>query len=58
MDEKTIDMVVEKLLEKADKLYQISQDRDESDWARDEAFTFYRGYRDAAFFVSNLKEGK
>lgn len=58
MDEKTIDMVVEKLSEKADRFYDISQDSEESDWARDEAFTFYRGYMDAAFFVANLKEEK
>lgn len=56
MDEKTIDMVAAKLSEKAERFYDISQDQEESDWARDEAFTFYCGYKDAAFFVTHLKE--
>lgn len=55
---KTIDMVAEKLREKAVMLYGISQDSAESNWMRDEAYTLYRGYKDAAYFVSNLKEEK
>ena len=56
MDDKTIDMVAAQLIKKADRFYGISQDPAESDWARDEAFTFYQGYKDAAFFVTSLKE--
>lgn len=58
MDEKTIDMVAAKLSDKAEMFYDISQDQEESDWARDEAFIFYRGYKDAAFFATSLKEKK
>ena len=56
MDDKTIDMVAAKLSEKAEMFHDISQDPEESDWARDEAYDLWQGYKDAAAFVSNLKE--
>lgn len=58
MKKKTIDMVSAKLRENAAMLYCISQDSAESNWKRDEAYTLYRGYKDAADFVSTLKDKK
>lgn len=55
---KTIDMVAAKLRERADDLYNVYKDPDYdySNWMRDYAHTLWVGYKDAADFVSNLKE--
>lgn len=55
---KTIDMVAAKLYEHADRLYNVYKDPDYSNWMRDYAHTLWVGYKDAAVFVSDLKEGK
>ena len=55
---KTIDMVVVKLCERADRLYNIYKDPDYSNWMRDYAHTLWLGYNDAAEYVSSLKEEK
>ena len=58
MDDKTIDMVVNELHWKAIRLYCTYRDASESEWARDEAYHLWQGYKDAAAIVSNLNEGK
>lgn len=55
MDE-TLDWVAEALKAHASKLLRIYVDESETKWLRDEAYNLYLGYKDAAAFVSNLKE--
>lgn len=55
---KTIDMVAAKLRERAVMLYKASQDSDYSNWMREYMSTLWIGYKDAADFVSKLKEEK
>ena len=55
---KTIDMVVVKLCERADRLYNIYKDPDYSNLVRDYAHDLWVGYRDAAEYVSSLKEAR
>lgn len=55
---KTIDMVAAKLRDRAVMLCHVFQDPTEAGWARDYARELWIGYKDAADFVSNLKEGK
>lgn len=56
IDDKTIDIVVSELLWRANQLHHIYLDESESDMMRDGAYHLYQGYKDAAFFVVNLKE--
>lgn len=58
MDDKTIDMVVQELFWRANLLHHIYLDESEADMMRDGAYHLYQGYKDAAIFVSNLKEKK
>ena len=54
--DKTLDRVVWALKYHASKLHSIYLDQSEAKWLRDEAYNLYLGYKDAADFVSNLKE--
>ena len=54
--DKTLDRVVWALKNHASKLYRVYMDQSEAKWMRDEAYNLYQGYKDAAAFVSNLKE--
>lgn len=54
--DKTLDRVVWALKYHASKLHSIYFDQSEAKWLRDEAYNLYLWYKDAADFVSNLKE--
>lgn len=56
--DRTLDRVVCALRHHARKLRRIYLDQSEAKWLRDEAYSLWQGYRDAADFVSNLKEAK
>ena len=56
LDEATIEAVVTRLRMMAEKMRDIYLDGYESDWARDEAYRMWRGYKDAAEFVSTMTE--
>lgn len=56
LDTKTIDAVVTRLHAQAERMRDIYLDDTESDWARDEAYRMYGGYKEAAEYVATMKE--
>ena len=58
LDTKTIEAVVTRLNMMAEKMRDIYLDETESDWARDEAYGLWRGYKEAAEYVATMKESK
>ena len=58
LDEATIEAVVTRLHAQAERMRDIYLDETESDWARDEAYRMYGGYKEAAEYVSTMKEAK
>ena len=58
LDEATIEAVVTRLRMMAEKMRDIYLDETESDWARDEAYGLWRGYKEAAEYVATMKEAR
>lgn len=58
LDEATIDAVVTLLHAQAERMRDIYLDETESDWARDEAYGLWRGYKESAEYVATMKEAK
>ena len=58
LDEATIEAVVARLRMMAEKMRDIYLDEYESDWARDEAYRMYGGYKEAAEYVATMEEAK
>lgn len=58
LDTATIDAVVTRLHAQAEKMRDIYLDETESDWARDEAYRLWRGYKESAEYVATMKEAK
>ena len=58
LDEATIEAVVTRLYAKAERMRDIYLDETEPDWARDGAYSLYRGCKEAAEYVATMKEAK